>query len=251
VKDQEKVMSMKLISVELMAKDAFRGVERGDVIIVIDVLRCTSSIVTAMINGASSIIPVGSVGQARALKAKDRNYVLAGERGGLPPRGFDLGNSPRDFSTEKVRGKDIVITTTSGTQAIRNASEAKTVLIGSFLNLASAAAQASKIALRNGRSLTIALSGKKGTFSLEDFLCAGAIISKIRSKSRLSDAASASLLAFKAADENLAENILMGNHARELVDLGMEEDVILCSQKDKYDVVPILSNGRIVRLEST
>jgi 2-phosphosulfolactate phosphatase len=251
VKDQEKVMSMKLISVELMAKDAFRGVERGDVIIVIDVLRCTSSIVTAMINGASSIIPVGSVGQARALKAKDRNYVLAGERGGLPPRGFDLGNSPRDFSTEKVRGKDIVITTTSGTQAIRNASEAKTVLIGSFLNLTSAAAQASKIALGNGRSLTIALSGKKGTFSLEDFLCAGAIISKIRSKSRLSDAASASLLAFKAADENLAKNILMGNHARELVDLGMEEDVILCSQKDKYDVVPILRNGRIVRLEST
>jgi 2-phosphosulfolactate phosphatase len=244
-------MSMNLISVELMAKDTFRGVERGDVIIVIDVLRCTSSIVTAMANGAASIIPVRSVGQARAMKAKDRNYVLAGERGGLPPRGFDLGNSPTDFSTEKIRGKDIIITTTSGTQAIMNAAEAKTVLIGSFLNLTGVAAEASKIAFGNGRSLTIALSGKKGTFSLEDFLCAGAIISTIRSRSRLSDAASASLLAFKTADENLAENILGGNHARELVDLGLEEDVILCSQKDKYDVVPILSDGRIVRLEST
>jgi len=243
-------MNMKLVSVELTAKDAHRGVERGDVIIVIDVLRCTSSIVTALVNGAASIIPVESVGQARAMKAKQSNYVLAGERGGLPPRGFNLGNSPRDFSTERIRGKDIIITTTSGTQAIKNVSWAKTVLIGSFLNLASVAAQASKIASGDGKSLTIALSGKKGTFSLEDFLCAGAIISRIQSSPRLSDAASASLLAFKAADENLEEAVLMGNHARELVDLGLEEDVIICSQKDKYDVVPILSHGRIVRLES-
>jgi len=242
---------MRTVNVELIARDARRGVERGDVIIVVDVLRCTSSIVTALANGATDVTAVRSVTEARALKSKNPRFVLAGERGGLPPRGFELGNSPRDFSARNVKGRGVIITTTSGTQAINNASGAKVVLIGSFLNLTAVTKTALRTAVEKNSGLTVAMSGKRGSFSLEDFLCAGGIVSTWRDEElEFSDSADASLLAHRAASDNILENVLKGSHARELVDLRLKEDVVFCCERDRYDVVPILKNGRIVRLET-
>jgi 2-phosphosulfolactate phosphatase len=242
--------SMRVVNVEFTAKDAHRGVERGDVMIVVDVLRCTSSIVTALANGASEVTAVRSVSEARALKSKNPSFVLAGERGGLPPKGFELGNSPIDFSARNVKGRSVIITTTSGTQAINNASKASVVLMGSFLNLTVVARKALQIAVEKGCGLTVAMSGRLGSFSLEDFLCAGGIMSLWEEKElEFSDSAYASLLGYRAASDNLLEQILKGSHARELVNLGLGEDVAFCCERDKYDVVPTLKHGRIVRLE--
>jgi len=243
--------SMRTVNVEFTAKDARRGVERGDVIIVVDVLRCTSSIVTALANGATDVTAVRSISEARALKAKNPSFILAGERGGLPPNGFELGNSPREFSARNVKDRSVIITTTSGTQAISNASKAKVVLMGSFLNLTAVAEKAFQIATEKNYGLTVAMSGKLGSFSLEDFLCAGGIVSLWEGEElEFSDSAHASLLAYNTASDDLLKNVLRGNHARELVNLGLEQDVAFCCERDRYDIVPNLKDGRIVRLET-
>ena len=242
---------MRTVNVEFTAKDAVRGVERGDVIVVVDVLRCTSSIVTALANGATDVTAVRSVSEARALKSKNPSFILAGERGGLPPKGFELGNSPRDFLATNIKGRSVIITTTSGTQAINNASRAKMVLIGSFLNLTAVAKRAMKVAVEEGSGLTVAMSGKLGSFSLEDFLCAGGIVSLWEGEGlEFSDSAFAALLGYRAASDNLLKHVLEGSHARGLVDLGLGEDVSFCCERDKFDVFPVLRGGRIVRLET-
>ncbi|MCJ7631823.1 2-phosphosulfolactate phosphatase, partial [Candidatus Bathyarchaeota archaeon] len=237
---------MRKVNAELMAKDAIRGGRRGDVVVLIDVLRCTSAIVTALANGATDVIAVKSVSRARSLKSRNPDSILAGERGGLPPRGFELGNSPLDFSAKKVRGKGIIITTSSGTQAIQNASEARVVLLGSFLNLTAVAKKAWEVADEKSCGLTVAMSGKLGSFSLEDFLCSGAIANLWENESAVfSDSAYASLLAYRSACSNLFESVLKGNHAQELVKIGLNKDVAFCCELDRYDTIPILKEGRI------
>ncbi len=241
---------MRKVNAELVAKDAIRGGARGDIVIVIDVLRCTSTIVTALANGATDVIAVKSVSRACSLKSRNPDSILAGERGGLPPKGFDLGNSPFGFSANKVKGKRIFITTSSGTQTIHNVSDARFVLLGSFLNLTAVAKKAWELAEEKNCGLTIAMSGKRGSFSLEDFFCSGAIANLWENKSAVfSDSAYASLLAYRSACSDLFESVLKGKHAQELVKIGLNKDVAFCCELDRYDIIPILKKGKIIRLE--
>lgn len=243
---------MRKISAELTAKDAHRGSARGDVVIVVDVLRCTSAIVTALANGALDVKAVKTLSEARLLKSRNPTSILAGERHGFPPKGFDIGNSPREFSADRVRGRRIIITTTSGTQAINNASGARIVLIGSFLNVTAAAETAWKISEDENSNLTIVMSGKQGRFSLEDMICAGAIINHWDSSMvEYSDATCAALLAYRNASADLLHHILMGNHAQELVKAGFKDDVLFCTELDKWSIVPVLREGSITILEES
>jgi 2-phosphosulfolactate phosphatase len=238
------------ISAEFVAKDASRGSARGDVVIVVDVLRCTSAIVTALANGALDVKAVKTVREARLLKSRNPNSILAGERDGFPPEGFDIGNSPREFTQDRVKDSRIIVTTTSGTQAINNASKARIVLLGSFLNVTATANSAWEIADKENLNLTIAMSGKQGSFSLEDMLCTGAIINRWDSNMvAYSDAAYAALLAYGNASSDLLRHILMGNHAQELVEAGFRDDVSFCVELDKWSIVPILREGSIRILE--
>src|ERR1044072_1526769 len=129
------------------------------VCVVFDILRATTSMITALANGAESIIPVEQIGEALEVRRQRPNVLLAGERDGVRIRGnlaggveFDLGNSPREFTAEKVQGKTIVMTTTNGTRALRACAAARTVLIGSFLNL-----RATANWLREHKPLTLVL----------------------------------------------------------------------------------------------
>jgi 2-phosphosulfolactate phosphatase len=238
------------ISAELVAKDARRGSARGDVVIVVDVLRCTSAIVTALANGAIDVRAVKTLSEARSLKSRNPTSILAGERHGFPPKGFDIGNSPREFTPDRVRDRRIIITTTSGTQAINNASRARIVLMGSFLNVTAAAEAAWKISEDENSNLTIAMSGKQGSFSLEDMLCAGAIINHWDSSIvEYSDVARAALLAYRNASTDLLRHVLVGNHAQELVNAGFKDDVLFCTELDKWSIVPVLKEGSIRILE--
>jgi 2-phosphosulfolactate phosphatase len=238
------------VTVELEARDAVRAVKRRDVIVIIDALRCSSSILNAFANGAKEAIPAKTLSEAYEMRKQHSDYLLAGERGGLRPRGFDFGNSPLEFKEPNVRGKTLVFATTSGTHALIRAKPANWVLVGGFLNARSVGLKALDIARRKMLGLSLVLSGRKGHFSLEDFFCAGAIVDKLPSEdAELSDAATASLLAFKQAKHELFETVMLGEHARNLVQLGFRTDVEFSCQLDLFSIVPTYKKGVIRLLE--
>ncbi|HIE14944.1 TPA: 2-phosphosulfolactate phosphatase [Candidatus Bathyarchaeota archaeon] len=235
------------VNVGLKAADAKDATLRGDLIVVIDVLRCTSTIITALSNGAEAVIPVRTIKEAREIKEMNPDYLLAGERRGFKPLEFDLGNSPLEFTPRKVYGKTIILTTTSGTKALKKSEKARYVLVGAFLNASSIAKTAIKIARENEIGLTLLASGEKGKFSLEDFLCVGAIakgITKI-GEVNLSDTAQAAILAFQTTQNNILSNVQKSRHAKYLIKAGLERDVEFCCKLDLYRTVPFFRDGRI------
>ena len=239
-----------LINLEFTLNNVVRAVQRRDAVIVIDVLRCCSTIVIALANGAKGVISAKTLREARTLHENHPEFVLAGERGGLKPKGFDLGNSPLEFSSEKVMGKHIILTTTSGTKAIALSKNARWVLIGAFLNAKAVAEAALKIAEREGIGISLALSGRKRRFSLEDFICAGAIAESLPiEKVEQSDASFAALLTFQQARVSLNNVIQRGYHAQYLKSIGLKKDVEFCCQTNVFEIVPFLKEGMIIPLK--
>jgi len=213
-------------------------------------LRCSSSILNAFANGAKEVIPTKTLREAYKLRNEHPEYLLAGERRGLKPQGFDFGNSPLEFTWEKVHGKTLIFTTTSGTTALTRSKTAKWVLIGAFLNAESVATKAIEISERKEIGISIVLSGRKGHFSLEDFLCGGAIVEKLHKKKvDLSDASFAALLAFKRTEDSICENVMMGEHARELIKLGFKKDIEFSCQLGLFKIVPVYKDGIIKLLK--
>ena len=236
------------VYLEIKAKDAIKAVERNDLIIAIDVLRCSSSILSAFANGAKEVIPAKTFKQARSLRNIHPDYLLAGERGGLKPRGFDFGNSPLEFTREKVYEKTLIMTTTSGTDTLTRLKAIKWVLIGAFVNVEFVAATALEIAEKEKRDVSLILSGRKGLFSLEDFICGGVIAEKLQErKANLTDASFSAFLAFRHAKGNLLLNIIKGEHAKHLIKLGFREDIEYACQLNIINIVPIYKDG-IIRL---
>jgi len=229
------------------AKDIRVAVQRRDVIIVIDVLRCCSTIVTALANAAEEIIPTRTVREARMLHKNHPELILAGERGGIKPHGFDCGNSPLEFTYQKVKGNRVVLTTTSGTKAIVLSKNAEYVFTGAFLNAEAIAKATVTVAEREETGISFITAGSDRCFSLEDFICAGAIARCLPSeRAEHSDVVWAALLAFQQAHKSLYEIIRSGRHARRLKSLGFEEDVKFCCQLDVSQFVPFLKGDSIV-----
>ena len=241
-----------LTNLVFKAEGIAKSVQRGDVIIVIDVLRCSSTIVTALANAAEGVIPTKTVKEARALRKKHSEFLLAGERRGVKLEGFDLGNSPLEFSPQKVKGKHIILTTTSGSKAIVSSKKAKHVFAGAFLNVEAIAKATSKIAEREETGISLVSAGTDGRFSLEDFICAGAIAESFPANVFVhSDAVLAAILAFRQAKQSLKKVIQSGYHAQYLISQGFEEDVKFCSQLSIYALVPFLKGGTIVSSEES
>jgi 2-phosphosulfolactate phosphatase len=234
------------VDLELRASDAEEAVDRGDLIIAIDALRSGTSIVNALANGATAVIPVVTLREAYALQSKHPKYLLAGERGGQKPERFDLGNSPLEFVPEKVKGKKVVMTTTSGTAALARSRRARWVLVGAFLNATAVAKKAEEIATKERVGISFVLAGEKGKFSLEDLLCAGAISDGFRlGEISFSDKVQAALLAFRQAESNLIGSVMKAEHAKHLVKLGFKEDISFCCKLNVLEAVPIYKGGRV------
>lgn len=195
-----------------------------------------------------SIAPTATLREARDIRKQHPNFLLFGERKGLKPKGFDFGNSPLGFSARDVQRKDIIITTTSGTLAITRCRSAEWVLLGSFLNAELVAREARRIALNRRVNVSFVLSGDKGEFSLEDFICAGAIAEKFQGET-LSDKVHAAVLGFKHARGNLCENVMKTQHARHLLSMGFVKDIEFSCKLDSINIVPVYRNGKIVSLE--
>lgn len=194
------------------------------------------------------MVPVRMVKEAREIVKCRSEFVLAGERKGIRPPGFDYGNSPAAFSRLDLSGKSLVLTTTNWTATISRAKGARHVLIGAFLNASSVAGSAFSLAEEENCGVTLALAGKRGDFSLEDFLGADAIANYFPEDVALSDAAQAALLAYCGAEGSLLDVVKRGSHGKYFISIGFEEDVELCTQISKYSIVPHLRNNAIVKL---
>jgi len=220
--------------------------ERKDIIVAIDVLRCSSSIVTALANGAKAVIPSSTLSEARAL-AKRHGAILAGERKGKKPEGFELGNSPLEFTREVVRGRTVVLTTTSGTRAIVLGKKGRNVLVGSFLNLDATVRLVCQLAEAMGSGVSLVTAGTRGAFSLEDFLCAGAISDQlVQNGTRLDDGCLASVHAWRGARSDLLSALREGLHAKRLASMGFSNDVNFAAKLNLFDIAAVLRKDRIV-----
>ncbi|MFH0849189.1 MAG: 2-phosphosulfolactate phosphatase [archaeon] len=238
-------------TLEVTAHGAARAAKRRDVIIVIDVLRASSTIVTALSNGAREVIPAPTLDRAREIAQSRTGSILGGEREGIKPKGFHSGNSPREYSRDLVRGRTVVLTTTSGTKALERAKGGKAILVGSLLNGRKVANAGYRLAKLNDADISIVASGKSGELSCEDLLCAGQVSHHLlRYGAILDDGCAIVSMAWEVAASDLAERIWSSHHAQYLKSIGFEEDVVFCSQVDVFDIVPVLRAGKLVPLPS-
>lgn len=234
------------VCTEFGAKDAFKAVKRGDLIIVVDVLRCTSSIVSALANGAKAVIPAETLKEAHELHRQHLDYLLAGERKGRKLRGFNLGNSPLEFVREVVEGKTVIMTTTSGTHALVRCRQAEHVLVGAFLNAEAVARKAAEICQKERVNVSFVLAGEKGLFSLEDFLCAGAIASGFQLEGfDFTDEALAAVFGFGRVKGRLREHIEKSRHARHLTELGFGKDVDFSCKLNHFGIAPVYKDDKV------
>lgn len=222
------------------------------VVVVIDILRATSVIVHAMSQGAREVIPVKTVEEALRIAKTfhPKTILLGGERGSRKIEGFDLGNSPREYEAEKVKGKRLILTTTNGTKAFHAVSSAEKVLVGSFFNIRAIAEECFKL----GQDLLIYPSGDEGNFSLEDTVCGGMLIDGIVKKAggsiTLTDASRSAHILFQRFEPKIVESFYLSKHGRDLIDRGFEEDLPYCAQVDTTNLVPVFEDG-VIRISPT
>jgi len=227
------------------------------VCVVFDVLRATSSMVTALSSGATAIVPVEEIAQALALRAKNPEFLLAGERNGvrIPADltgsvAFDLGNSPREFTAAKVRGRTLVMTTTNGTRALRACAGAKRVLAGSFLNLQ---ATANTLSQEPPDQLLLVGSGTFEEAAYEDVLGAGALCDLLwpqYGSGTVADSARVARRLFELERHGLAGAVAQSRNGRRLLSRPeLRDDVPFCLQRDTVNLVAQLGrDGTVTQL---
>jgi len=211
--------------------------------VVFDVLRATSSMLTALNNGAEEIIPVVEIAEALAVKQQRPKVLLAGERHGLRITreltgsvDFDFGNSPRDFTMEKVRGQSIAWTTTNGTRALRACATAEMILLGALVNLRSVADVLDQLRPKN---LVLVCAGTFEDSAFEDQFAAGALIDRLQhllTKDGLSDSAQLVWHAFRHIFEDTSLIAASLNARRLLARSDLAPDVPLCLQRDSIQL---------------
>lgn len=219
--------------------------------VVIDVLRASTTIVTALANGAKEIIPVNSI--EFAMKVSGDTFsgqtLLGGERNSQKIDGFTLGNSPLEYTSEKVNGKSIILYTTNGSKAIVKAKYSSKLLISSFINAAAVGKE-----LVSLPEVVIVCSGNNGLFSFEDSTCAGDLINEIielNENVELDDASKTCHLLFKKNKKRLKNMLKETEHGMKLLEAGFEDDIKYAAKKNIIDAVPCYSAGSIKLLETS
>ncbi|MFC6997617.1 2-phosphosulfolactate phosphatase [Rufibacter roseus] len=216
----------------------------GKIAVAVDVLRATSSMVTALANGVEHIAPVSELEACWAFK--EQGYLVAAERDGIKADGFDLGNSPFHYLEEDVKGKRLAITTTNGTQAIRLSRSADEVIVGAMVNVGAVAEYLKKA----GKDVVVVCAGWKGVFNLEDTLFAGALAERLQDSFELNhDATLAAYHLYQTAKADLLGFLSKSSHVQRLERLHILPDIEFCLEEDKYDVVPVLQGDFLVKAE--
>lgn len=212
--------------------------------VVIDMLRATSVITTAMNNGCKKVIPVLSVEEAlETAKSIKGEVILGGERKGLKIDGFDFSNSPLEYSRNIVDGKTLVMTTTNGTRAIRGSIGASDILIGAVLNAKAVAEKLAK--LKN--DVVIVNAGTYGEFSIDDFICSGYIINCLKeiTDAELCDVAITANYVYEN-NKDIKSFAKFAKHYKRIMELNLEEDFEYCCKKDTINIVPEFIDDAII-----
>ena len=219
----------------------------GGIAVVIDVLRASTTMITALARGAARVVPVAGIDEARRLAAEaGPTALLGGERGGVRIAGFDLGNSPLEYSAARVTGRTVVITTTNGTAALTAARGAREILVGAIVNRSAVAAAIRRCAVPD-EHVHLVCAGTDGCVSAEDVLAAGAILDAARTAGpddTLDPAALDARAFFRrvAAGGDVPAALVAEFHrspgGANLVDLGMQADLPACAAIDSLPIVP-------------
>ncbi len=236
-----------------MDMDVFPTVEttdgvsfQGRLVVVIDVLRATSSVVAALESGASGVIPVNSMDAAVRLAGGSGgrgSKILVGERRGLPIEGFDLFNSPSEMIPEKVESKTVILFTSNGTRAITSAGKAEKLLICSLNNVGEVAGR-----IRDEEDIALICSGSEGDLAAEDLLCCGILLEKLGESVDEEEVGDAGRIAIQLS-RNHSDNtlgFLEGcDRGRRLKEMGYHRDVEYCSRLDISGLVPRMEGNTI------
>ncbi|PEN06734.1 2-phosphosulfolactate phosphatase [Longimonas halophila] len=223
---------------------------RGRAVVVIDVLRACSTINTALHNGARAVMPVLDMAQASKIAANlDPDvFRLGGERNAEKIEGYHLGNSPLEYTEDEVEGRDVILNTTNGTKALERAKTARHLVAGSFLNVSRTA----RFLNEQDRDVTIICAGHENRVSLEDTICAGALLYRLwdgTEPDHVSDAAHTAYSLFLYNRDHLDVTLRNTNHARRLTENGYADDVDYCYQIDHIPVLPYYTDNRLVMHE--
>lgn len=240
------------VDVFFTAREVGPGDVAGRVVAVLDVLRASSSIAAALVHGARAVVP-GESSEAIVNRAKafDRDEVrLAGERRMQKIDGFDLGNSPLEFTADAVEGRTVLMTTSNGTGAFAVTQGAREVYAASFVNF-SAVLRVMRVALRNGANLAFICAGSDGQFSLEDAACAGRYVAHVIRRLadvEMNDAALAAMQLHRKFGADVWGLFETSRHGQALAQAGLAADLVACATVDAYPVVPVYQDRQITRL---
>jgi 2-phosphosulfolactate phosphatase len=224
----------------------------GKTALVIDVLRATSTITTALNNGAVQIYPTATIAEARRVAScfPAGTYLLGGERKGVQIPGFDLDNSPLRYKKEIVAAKTIIFTTSNGTKTIKHGKTAQTLLLAAFLN----AKPAARMAWETKQDIFLLCSGTNGRFSLDDAACAGLLIEYLRQldkRARLSDLAFTLHQLYLSHCNRLPDLLAHASHYRRLLDLNLQADIAYCLQTNICTIVPFWDGEKIIKKDGS
>lgn len=228
-----------------------QGIDFGGCIaIVIDVLRATSVITIALNNGAREVIPVKTVEEAKGLYATldADSTLLGGERNAVKIEGFDLSNSPLEYTQEAVGGKILILTTTNGTNAINNVKSADEVVLACFRNAAAVAEYIVELSHCGSRDVIIACAGTEGRFSLDDGLCAGMLIELLKQYVEVETDDLGLLLSryYEPNKGDLAGALKDCFHLQRLRSLGFDEDIRFCFEMNSVTTIPVMRGNTVV-----
>jgi 2-phosphosulfolactate phosphatase len=222
----------------------------GKIAVVIDVLRASTTIATALHNGCREIVPVQTPEQAfaRRNQLEHPEVLLCGERSGFRIEGFDLGNSPFEYTQTVVQDRTLIFSSTNGSQAMVKAAGADRLVVGSFVNLNPVL----DFCLNAGLTKPVIIcSGKEGRFSLEDTVCGGMMIAgltqRAEARPQLTDSALSALRLYSLYQEDLLQMLLSSAHGKYLAGLGFQKDLEYSCQIDLVPVVPLLQGDCLVR----
>ncbi len=220
---------------------------KNSIVVIIDVLRATSTICTALYNGATRVIPVASVPECISIgEALGQDAITAGERDGQIAEGLLHGNSPFEYSREFIQDKTLVLTTTNGTKLLHMAKDAIEIITGSFPNLSAVC----DYLLAQGKPVILGCAAWKDRVNMEDTLFAGAVVSRLKEHFTIDDdSAVAAETLYQVSKDNIHEVMKQASHYRRLAKFGLEKDIRYCLTPDGANVLPILRNGELVAAE--
>ncbi|MBE3575078.1 MAG: 2-phosphosulfolactate phosphatase [Firmicutes bacterium] len=233
-------LDVSLVPAELAERDL-----NGWAVAVLDILRATTVMVTALENGAAQVVPVLTPEEALAGAGSRQGALVGGERKGVALPGFDCGNSPYEYSREKVAGKTVYLTTTNGTVALRHAARAGAVTVACFRNRTAVA----RWLAEQEKPVLLACAGRKGRFSWEDLAGAGAVVAALEAVApgvfQPTDAARLARQVFAEWEGRLKELLASTEHGRFLIDIGFRDDLPYCAQLDVSRLVPHWEGGSL------